>query len=79
MNNLNYSHGHRFSADIVARMYGLESADLKHGNTPSCCIWILPDGTSGQLSINGATQYREDLGRYVRLPLPGIHPWNHHE
>ena len=57
MNNHNYSHGHRFSADIVARMYGLESADLKHGNTPSCCLWILPDGTSGQLSINGATQY----------------------
>lgn len=76
MNNYNCSHGHGFAADVVARIYGLESAALKQGSTPGFCIWTLPDGTSGHLSISGATQYRDDLGRHVRLPLPGLHRWN---
>lgn len=73
MINYNCSHGHGFAADVVARMYGLDGAVLKEGGSPGFYIWILPDGTTGHLSINGATQYRDDLGRHVRLPLPG---WN---
>ncbi len=73
MNNHNRSHGHRFSPDSVAHLYGLESADIEKGSTPDFCIWTLPDGTTGHLSINGATQHRVELGRHIRLPLPGLH------